>query len=149
MIKEMKIVSPSFLENESIPKEFTCDGENMSPELRIEDAPEGTKSFALIMDDPDATGGKIFTHWLLWNISGETEVIQENEAPGIQGKNDFGNFSYGGPCPRPGKPHHYHFRLFALSETLELPRETSKEALEEEMKSSILDEAEFVGIYAR
>ena len=132
----MEISSPDFEDNGEIPKEFTCDGEDRSPELHINGVPEGTKALALVMDDPDAPTGT-FTHWAVWNMPSGTSKIGMGEEPeGVQGTNSFGNRGYGGPCP-PSGTHRYYFRLYALDTELELEEGSSKEDLEDAMRGHV------------
>ncbi len=148
----MILKSNSFRQGADIPQKFTCDGENASPALIIENVPREAKSLALIMDDPDATGGRTFTHWVLWNIPAETSEIKEGELPkgAVQGKNSWGNASYGGPCPPHGsKPHRYMFKLYALDKALDIPAGSEKGALEEAMENHILEQTTMMGLYAR
>ena len=172
----MTLSSPAFEHNGKIPKKYTCDGENINPELRIKDVPPNAKSLALIMDDPDAPGGT-FTHWVLWNIpvfayppsppeSGKVprgplrvplhSEVYENSVPGgsIQGITSFGDTVYDGPCP-PRGAHRYFFRLYALDTVLnilqvpDIPAGVSRSELEHNIKNHILDQAELIGIYER
>ena len=144
----------AFPESGLIPKKFTCDGADASPALSWNSPPEGTQSFALIADDPDAPVGT-WTHWVIWNIPAKTTALPESlakteEASGaVQGKNDFKRIGYGGPCPPPGKPHRYFFKLYALDSRLELKAGASKNELERAMKGHILAQAELVGKYGR
>lgn len=143
----MKITSPAFEDDQMIPSAYTCDADNYNPPLEIKDVPEGAKSLALIMDDPDAPGGT-FTHWLMWNIPPDTKVIDENDwlEGAEQGLNDGGDLGYMGPCPPEGA-HHYRFRLYALKKPLELSGEVSREKLEKEIEENLIEEAELIGIY--
>ncbi len=136
----------AFLEGQHIPSRFTCDGEDISPQLEIGNIPEGTQSLALIVDDPDAPNGT-WTHWLMWDMP-VLHTIMEGEAPGIQGKNDFGNNNYGGPCP-PNGTHRYYFRVYALSKKLGLPEGASKEELLKAMEPNLLAKAELMGKFNR
>lgn len=144
----MKINSSAFKQGESIPKKYTCQGDDVSPSLTFHDVPKGTKSFALIMDDPDAPMGT-FVHWLAWNISGETKELPEGVVLAEQGKNDFKNTRYGGPCPPPGKPHRYYFKLYALDSLITLPKGSTKQQLEEAIKEHVLGKAELMGLFQR
>lgn len=143
----LTIGSTAFANKDFIPAKYTCDGENVSPDITIEEIPEGTKTLALIVDDPDAPGGT-FDHWLLWNVR-PMEMIVENTAPGVQGKNSFGKLSYGGPCPPSGAPHRYYFKVYALDKILEVQAGADKKALEHAMKDHILAEGEIIGMYKR
>jgi Raf kinase inhibitor-like YbhB/YbcL family protein len=133
----------------------TCDGRDVSPPLRWENVPEGTKSFALICDDPDAPLGT-WVHWVLYGIPGSARLlpeavpVREMLSDGSrQGKNDFGKTGYGGPCPPRGKPHRYFFRLYALDDVLSLAPGLSKKALLKAITGHILAEAELYGTYGR
>jgi len=142
----MKLTSPEFSDKEFIPGKFTCQGENVSPALNIESVPAGTRSLALIVDDPDAPMGT-WTHWVVFNIP-VVPGIDESGIPGSQGVNDFGKMDYGGPCP-PSGTHRYFFRLYALDILLELDEGADRESLEAAMKGHILDSAELVGLYKK
>lgn len=149
--------SEAFSQGSEIPLEYTCLGENLSPPLCWENLPEGTRSLVLICEDTDAPRG-IFTHWVLYNIPPSLSALPKgvgkiNEAVIMehifQGKNDFGKLGYGGPCPPPGKPHRYFFRLIAID--TELPQEaglTRKQVLEL-IEGHILGEAQLMGMFGR
>ncbi|KAA9340870.1 YbhB/YbcL family Raf kinase inhibitor-like protein [Adhaeribacter soli] len=142
----LMLSSPAFTEGQHIPEKYTCDGENVSPLLQIGDIPEGTESLALILEDPDAPHGT-FTHWLIWDMP-PIHTIMEGEKLGTEGKNDFGQMGYGGPCP-PNGTHRYYFRLYALSQKLNLPENTSKEELLKAIEPVKLAKAELMGKYNR
>lgn len=144
----MKLTSPAFEHNGNIPSKYTCDGENISPPLEWSEIPENTKSFVLIVDDPDAVGGKTFDHWINFNISDGARKIEENSSLGIQGLTGFGTLGYGGPCPPSGK-HRYVFKLYALDTKLHLNEGASKEQIEQAMAGTILEQAELIGLYER
>lgn len=151
MTGEMRLRSPAFADGHPIPARYTCDGENVSPELRWSDAPPGTANLALTCEDPDAPGGT-FTHWLVWDISPATVGISAGEVPrgARQSRNDFGTVGYAGPCPPPGHgTHHYHFRLRALSGHVRLPDGSTIAELYAAMSGITLAIAELVGIYQR
>ncbi|MFP4177116.1 MAG: YbhB/YbcL family Raf kinase inhibitor-like protein [Candidatus Brocadiia bacterium] len=144
----MQLKSEAFENGERIPSRYTCDGKNVSPPLRIEDVPEEAESVALVMDDPDAPGGT-FDHWLVWNIDPATTEIPEGEAPeGVSGKNDFGDLSYGGPCP-PSGTHSYRFKIYALDRTLDLAEGSTKGQLQQAMRGHVLEEHLLEGDYSR
>lgn len=148
----MRIESQAFKDGEVMPNKFTCDGNNINPELSFFDIPEGTVSLALIVDDSDASAGRTFLHWAIWNISPKRTKINEGISPdeGVEGKNDFGKIGYGGPCPGNGKDHHYHFKLFALRGMLTVNPDISETELENEVISKgLLAKAELIGIYKR
>lgn len=142
----MKLTSKEFLNNQQIPKKFTCQGDDISPGLTIAEIPDGVKRLALIMDDPDAPGGT-FVHWVVYNMP-VTERIEEGAAPGTLGVNDFGKRGYGGPCP-PSGTHRYVFKLYALDQDLDLPEGLSKDELEEAMADHVLAHTELIGLYAK
>ena len=133
----------------TIPAKYTCTAENVSPPLGWTAPPEGTASYALIMDDPDAPG-KTWLHWTAWNIPvstrGLAEGVRENDTSFVQGTTDFGTVGYGGPCPPPGTgTHRYFFRLYALDRTLGLARGASRVELESAMKGHVLASSELMG----
>lgn len=151
----MRLTSSAFNANEMIPRQHSCEGEDLSPALRWSDPPNGTKSFALISDDPDAPAGT-WVHWVLWNLPAETHELPEGiptdpklSNGAMQGMTDFGRSGYGGPCPPPGKPHRYFFKLYALDALLNLPSRARKEEVENAMKGRILAQAELIGLYQR
>jgi len=143
----MKLSSPSFENNTLIPEKFTCQGQDINPELLIEEAPSGTKSLALIMDDPDAPMGT-WVHWVVYNINPDSRRIEENSIPGKQCINNFGRESYGGPCP-PSGTHRYFFKIYALDVELNLVNSATKGALTQAMRGHILDQAELIGLYKK
>jgi len=144
----MKIQSPAFENNQSIPPKYTCDGENVSPALVFSEIPQGAKSLVLINDDPDAPSG-IWVHWTIWNISPETSEIAENSAPAgaVEGVTSFGKPGFGGSCPPSGT--HRYFKLYALDTMLELPVETDVPGIAVAMEGHILAQAELIGLYKR
>lgn len=155
--KMFTIKATAFKDGETIPKKFTCDGQDYSPELTWENAPAGTKSFALICEDPDAPGGT-FIHWVIYDIPANVNKLAENvKKVGLvddkikQGMNDFGRIGYGGPCPPRGhKPHRYIFKLYALDvETLGLNSGATADQVEAKAKGHILGEAKIMGLYGR
>ena len=143
------ISSPAFKHNEYIPVKFTCDGANVNPALAIENVPPGTKSLALIVDDPDAPAG-IWVHWVVWNIGPDTNKINEQSVPpgAVQGLNDFRRRDYGGPCP-PSGVHRYFFKLYALDTLLTLGSNADMAKLEAAMKGHVLAQAVVMGKYTR
>jgi hypothetical protein len=150
----MVITCPAFPPGEMIPAVYTCDGQDLSPPLQWAEAPPGTRSLALISDDPDAPVGT-WVHWVVWNIPATVNSLEENQPkkeslPGgaRQGTNDFRRIGYGGPCP-PSGTHRYTFRLYALDTTLDLPASTTRAQLEKAMKRHVLAEAELMGKYRR
>ncbi len=145
------LISPDFAHGEMIPTRFTCDGQNKSPELKWIHPPEGTLSFALIVDDPDAPDG-VFTHWVVFDIPAEAKFIP-GDVPnmGVGGRNDFQHDGYGGPCP-PAKhgDHRYFFRLYALdTESLKLDAGATRQKVEQAMQDHILDSTELMGRFER
>ena len=148
-LSTMKITSPAFTQNESIPVKYTCTGGNTNPELRFAGVPEQAKSLALIMDYPDATVGT-FTHWLIWNIDSKNPAIAEHSVPAgaVEGKNGAGKTGYIGPCP-PSGTHRYFFKLYALDAMLGLPAGASKTELEAEIEKHLVAQAELIGLYRK
>ena len=143
----LKITSTAFSHMNRVPPKYTCDGDDVNPPLSIEGIPEGTKSLVLIVDDPDAPLGN-WDHWIVWGILPETSFIAENSVPGIEGLNDFGNHSYGGPCP-PSGAHRYFFKAYALDITLDLDTTSRKWEVEEAMEGHVLAKGELIGLYSR
>ena len=152
----MILTSSAFADNQPIESKFACDGANVSPALGWSDAPAGTHSFALICDDPDAPAGD-WVHWVIYGIPAAAAGLPEHVATierlpngAQQGMNDFGKLGYGGPCPPPGKPHRYDFKLYALDiATLPLRPHPRKGDLLEAMQGHILAEARLIGTYQR
>ena len=146
--------SSAFQNGGSIPKKFTCEAADVSPELTWSGAPEKTQSFALIADDPDAPMGT-WVHWVIYDLPTNTAKLpegvpnQEQAASGAQGKNSSGKIGYGGPCPPPGKPHRYFFKLYALDSKLNLKPGARKPEVEAAMKGHVLAQAELMGKYGR
>ena len=142
-------IKSCFENKEKIPKKYSCDGEDINPELEIIDIPSETKSHALILDDPDAPA-RVFTHWVLWQIpvNGNNVKIKENDSLGIKGMNDAGKLGYIGLCP-PSGIHRYYFKVFALNIEIELEEGSIREDLEDEMLGHIIDSAQLVGVYSR
>lgn len=150
-MSELILESSAFSNGEEIPKKYGYKNGNVSPPLKISGLPQETKSLALIMDDPDAMGavGKVWVHWLMWNIEPGIMEITEGSSPSgsIEGKTDFGEINYGGPAP-PDKRHTYVFKLYALNSKLDLPKGSTKDQLEQAIKNKILDEVILTGTYA-
>lgn len=148
-IATLKVTSPAFAANGQIPKQYTCDGRDISPPLQIAAIPPGTRSLAIICDDPDAPAGT-WVHWVVWNIDPSVREIKEGSLPkgAIEGINDFGRRAYGGPCPPSGQ-HRYFFKVYALDTTLDIPLNSTKADLEKAMKEHILGQGEIVGLYRR
>jgi len=151
----LSLRSVAFESGSRIPRTYTCDGRDVSPPLRWDNAPQGTKSFALICDDPDAPMGT-WVHWVIYNIPADTDRLPEAVASteqldsgALQGGNDFGRIGYGGPCPPRGKPHRYFFRLYALDAKLSAAAHLTKKGLLKQMEGHILETAEYFGLYGR
>ncbi len=134
-----------------IPKKYGYKHGNTSPPLKISNIPENTSSLALIMDDPDAIGavGKVWVHWVVWNIDPNNIEFQENSIPSncIEGETDFGEIGYGGPAP-PDKEHTYIFKLYALDKKLENSKGSTKKQIEDAMNDHIIAETKLEGIYS-
>lgn len=153
------LATPAFDNNGTIPRKYTCDGEDLSPALKWADVPAGTRSFALIMDDPDAPPGT-WVHWVIYDIPGDAkgldeglpkrETLPNGAKQGLcWGVNDFSKVGYYGPCPPPGKPHRYFFKLYALDTKLALPAKATRSQVETKMKGHVLGETQLIGRYGR
>jgi len=147
----MQVTSLAFKDGDKIPQEYTGDGEDESPPLRWDGAPEGVKSFALICDDPDAPSGT-WVHWVLFNIPADVKELKEGGADlpkeAVPGKNDFKKNAYGGPKPPSGK-HRYYFKVYALDTTLNLPKGATKADVEKAMKGHVKAWGQLMGTYQR
>jgi Raf kinase inhibitor-like YbhB/YbcL family protein len=151
----LQLTSTAFSAGKAIPKKFTCDGQDVSPTLAWTEPPAKAQSFALIMDDPDAPVGT-WVHWVLYGLPADTKELPEGVAKqeqlpngARQGRNDFRKIGYGGPCPPPGKPHRYFFKLHALDTKLDLKAGATKSDVESAMRGHILAQAELIGTYGR
>jgi Raf kinase inhibitor-like YbhB/YbcL family protein len=152
---DLSISSPSFSNGGEIPKKFTCSGPDVSPQLSWTEPPAGTKTFALLVDDPDAPAGT-WNHWAIWNLPASARSLPEGVGQSRrlpdgsqQGLNDFRKTGYNGPCPPANKPHRYHFQLFALDTKVSLNPDAGKPELEAAMKGHILAQAEWMGTFHR
>jgi len=150
-----ELKSSAFKAGETIPRKHTCDGQDLSPPLAWADPPPGTKSFALVCDDPDAPAGT-WVHWVLYGVPASVTSLPEGVRPAPtlddgsrQGTNDFRRTGYGGPCPPRGAPHRYSFRLYALAAVPELAPGATKAALLKAIGGHTLGQAELMGRYAR
>jgi len=155
-VSSLELTSPAFAADKSIPSKYTCEGDDVSPPLAWSGAPEGTKSFALVIDDPDAPDPakpkRTWVHWVVYDIPPGTSSLAEGAstklpAGTLVGENDWGKTAYGGPCPPIGR-HRYFHKLYALDTTLELTKPT-KAKLEEAMRSHILGKAQLIGTYEK
>jgi Raf kinase inhibitor-like YbhB/YbcL family protein len=151
----LTVSSPAFIEGGTIPKKYSCDGENISPALNWSGIPQGTKSLALIVDDPDAPIG-VFVHWVLYgmgsNLNGLPEGVGKSAVVtgiGLQGTNDYRKIEYDGPCPPKGSNHRYYFKLYALDAAIELKTGASKAVLEKAMQGHILAQGQLMGKFGR
>lgn len=151
----IQITSTAFADGQPIPARYTCDSGDVSPALTWINAPAGTKSFALIADDPDAPVGT-WVHWVVYDLSAGTNSLPENVAKSQyiagnakQGLNDFHRLGYGGPCPPPGKAHRYFFKLYALDAMLDLKPGVMKNDLLKAMEGHVLAEGQLMGTYQR
>jgi Raf kinase inhibitor-like YbhB/YbcL family protein len=144
LTKILKIESPAFKNNDTIPTRFTCN--SINPVIQIKNIPRETKTIAIIVEDPDVKSG-IFTHWVAWNIPPKDE-IDENSIPGKIGINSNGENKYMAPCP-PGGTHHYYFRVYALDAELQLSDKTDRMGLLRAMEGHIIDQAELIGIVSK
>jgi Raf kinase inhibitor-like YbhB/YbcL family protein len=151
----MELKSSAFAEGAEIPRKYTCDADDVSPQLRWEKAPAGTRVFALVADDPDAPAGT-WVHWVIYDLPAETTELAEGigktdtvDHEAEQGVNDFRRVGYSGPCPPPGSPHRYFFKLYALDAPTNLKPRASKQQLLDAIKGHILGEAQLMGRYGR
>lgn len=142
-------IKTDFEHNGNIPSKYTCDGDDKAPILNILDVPKDAKELVLIVDDPDAPMG-LWVHWILYNISPDVGVIDNDNLPsGVkQGMTNFGRLGWGGPCPPDGM-HRYFFKLYALDTSLNLKEGLNKEELEEKIKNHIIEKTELIGLYKR
>jgi Raf kinase inhibitor-like YbhB/YbcL family protein len=151
----MNLTSTSFQGGSRIPAKYTCNGAGVSPQLAWSAPPAGTMSFALIVTDPDAPD-RTFVHWVLYDLPAAAQALPEG-LPGVgqltdgsrQGRNDFGDLGYGGPCPPPGSPHHYIFTLYALDAKLNLPVGATRAQVEAATQGHILASVRLVGLFQR
>ncbi len=143
----LELRSSVFEDGGTIPSRYTCDGENLSPPLSFAGVPDGTRSLALVVDDPDAPVGT-FTHWLAWGIDPGADGLGEGQPAPREGRNGFGTVGYAGPCPPRGR-HRYFFRLHALDTELELEPGADRDVLERSLDGHVLETAELVGGYER
>jgi Raf kinase inhibitor-like YbhB/YbcL family protein len=145
----MIISSSHFDDGEFIPKRFSCDGDNIPPDLEFMDIPNRTQTLVLIIEDPDAPSG-IWSHWVVWNIDPRVDHISDGIIPpgAREGANSSGSLGYQGPCP-PNGLHRYIFRLFALDGVLTLPPDSGREDLLEAISGHIIEAAKLVGLYER
>ena len=150
-MSNFSLESEAFEDSGIIPRKYGYKNGNYSPPLKISNVPENTSSLALIMDDPDAMGavGKVWVHWVLWNIDSHIVEIKENSTPAdsLEGKTDFGEIGYGGPAP-PDKEHTYIFKLYALDKKLDDEKGSTKKQIEESMKNHIIAETVLKGRYS-
>ena len=150
----IKLTSSAFKDGAMIPARYTCDGKDISPPLNWSEVPEGTQSFTLICDDPDAPIGT-WVHWVVYNIPDNVTALPENVLPHksvmgniLQGMTDFRRIGYGGPCP-PRGTHRYYFKIYALDTMLNLPAGATKRELLRAMEGHILVEGQLMGRYGR
>lgn len=146
----MKLTSSEFDDGKPIPDKYGYEEKNVSPPLRIENVPKEAESLVLVMDDPDAepVAGKIWTHWVLWNIPSDTTEIPEGDVPegAVEGQTDYGEQEYGGPNP-PDHEHTYRFKLYALDSSLDLSPGSTENDLEEAMEGHVVEETQLLGTY--
>ncbi len=145
---DLQITSTAFENNAPIPKKYTCNGQDVNPQLSIKNVTYIAQSLVLTVTDPDAPEGN-WTHWIVYNLPTDTVEIKENSDPASEGLNDFGKSSYRGPCPPDEKVHHYIFRLMALNTTLSLNEAPSYTEVEKAIQGHVLAKAEWVGTYQK
>ncbi|MDD1705668.1 MAG: YbhB/YbcL family Raf kinase inhibitor-like protein [Methanoregulaceae archaeon] len=151
----IEITSEAFGEGARIPDEYTCKGSNVSPPLSFGSFPAGTQSIVVICDDPDAPSG-LFTHWILYNVPKDAKRIQKGVArkPVLidgsrHGSNSYGRMEYSGPCPPPGRPHHYHFDVYALDSILALRAPVTRKDIGDAMEGHMLGKGSLTGLFSR
>lgn len=142
----MELKTTSFLVGGGIPMKYTCEGQNINPELKFENAPREALTFAVILEDKNSNPSG-FTHWLVWNIANKTKEIKMDSVDSVQGKNDFGKSNYNGPCPPSEEAHKYRFKGYALDVELNLNDDSTRKDLENAMNGHILAQAEMEGTY--
>ena len=149
-LARISLTSDAFTDGQPIPAQFSCDGANRSPALKWGEPPQGTRSFALVIDDPDAPSGT-FRHWAAYDIPASARGIAGGEKAGTEVKNDAGTVGYTGPCPPPGNGvHHYHFKLFALDvDRLNLAAGAKVADVEAAASAHAIGQGELVGTYER
>lgn len=143
------LISPAFSEGASIPVQYTCKGQNISPPLNIINVPKGAKSLALVLHDPDAVGSD-FTHWVVWNIPANIETVAANSVPldAILGKNSAGENKYMGPCPPVGTGvHRYKFELYALGQPISLDRNSGRSDFQKVIEPHVIDKYALTGLF--
>jgi Raf kinase inhibitor-like YbhB/YbcL family protein len=146
---DFTLSSPAFADGTAIPVRHTCDGDDVSPRLTWSGTPERTRSFALVLDDPDAPRGT-FTHWVVYDLPADLTELGEGSTQGTQGRNSFGRTGYGGPCPPPGdQPHRYRFTLYALDVPTLAVANGTREELERKVDTHVLATARLIGRYQR
>jgi Raf kinase inhibitor-like YbhB/YbcL family protein len=149
-IADLKLSSPAFENHKRIPERHTGDGEDVSPVLRWEGAPDGTKAFAVVVHDPDAPLINGFTHWVAYGIPAGTTELDEGTSDPTQGVNSFGNRGYNGPAPPPGHGvHHYYFWVYALDSELDLEPGLDRTGLMERIEDHVIEQARIIGTYER
>ena len=148
------IISSSFTDGGAMPSRLGCDGADLSPELRLPTPPTGTRSLAIMMEDPDAPVA--FAHWLAYGLAADTRELREGASTpsqrlehGAEGINSFGRIGYGGPCPPPGSTHHYVLHVYALDNVPALPAGASAQPLQAAMQGHVLAEGRITGLYTR
>jgi Raf kinase inhibitor-like YbhB/YbcL family protein len=151
----VELKAAAFKPGDDIPDRFTCDGSNLSPALSWSAPPDGTQSFTLIMEDPDAPGGT-WVHWVLYDLPATEHGLPEGASPAgtlpsgaRQGRNSFGKTGYGGPCPPPGPAHRYYFKLYALDTALHLNAAVTRTNIDRSIDGHVLAVAELMGRYRR
>lgn len=145
---DFQLTSPAFEDNGDIPKKYTCDGGDINPPLTFKNVPAKTKSLGLTVSDPDAPEGT-WSHWVVYNIPPDTKEIKENTNPGTEGLNDFGKYTYGGPCPPNEKLHHYIFHAFAVDSILYINEAPTLNEVEKAVQWHTIAKAKLVGTYQK
>jgi Raf kinase inhibitor-like YbhB/YbcL family protein len=136
----------AFSAGKMVPRDYTCDGADRSPALTWSGAPAATKSFAILLDDPDAPGGT-FTHWIMWSVPASTHTLEAGTQRFADGQNDFGKIGYGGPCPPRGAKHRYYLHVYALDTMPKLSAGSNAAAFHQAIKGHVLAQSETMGTY--
>ena len=147
-VADLRLRSPAFEGHKPIPPRHSSDGEDVAPPLEWSGVPEGTKSFAIVMHDPDAPLVDGFTHWVAYGIPGDATGVPEGGGDAVAGSNSFGNRGYNGPAPPPGHgPHHYYFWVYALDDELDLKPGLDRRELLERTEDHVIEQARLIGTY--
>ncbi|GAB3529976.1 hypothetical protein GCM10027443_09960 [Pontibacter brevis] len=144
----LEVSTFAFEKNGPIPAVYTCDGDNINPQLRIDGIPESTETMAIILEDPDAPDGT-FTHWVVWDMPPRANIYENATPDGVTGANDFGEHNYMGPCPPSGETHRYFFKVYALDSKVNLDPDSTRQPLEVLLAEKTIAYGELMGTYKK